>query len=172
MSSPLTFPSEELHDSLSRYVAEHFPSSAGLGVFPQPDQTIAVVIVDSKYSASNYWNGRWRSWYLLDTSNTPCSVNGSVELDVHYFEDGNVRLTTRKEVGFTVKDAADVVDVVTQIAKRESEYQEEVNRALVGLNEGAFKALRRQLPVTRAKMNWGSALGNYRLGKDISGARE
>ncbi|VVT54650.1 uncharacterized protein SAPINGB_P004182 [Magnusiomyces paraingens] len=159
---------DDLHDSVSRYVAEHFPSSSGFGVFPQPDQTIAIVIVDSKYSAANYWNGRWRSWYLLDPASG--SISGSVELDIHYFEDGNVRLTTRKEIGFTVADAKDPPAVVAQIANYESEYQEELNRALVGLNEGPFKALRRQLPVTRSKMNWGSALGNYRLGKDIGGA--
>lgn len=61
------------------------------------------------------------------------------------------------------------VEVISKIAAVESQYQEDVNDSFVNLNEGSFKALRRQLPVTRAKMNWGTAMGNYRLGKDIGG---
>lgn len=90
-------------------------------------------------------------------------ISGSIEIDVHYFEDGNVRLKTRKEIG--VVDAKSPLIVVNRIAQAESKYQEDVNRAFVGLNENEFKALRRQLPVTRSKMNWGKAIGTYRLGK-------
>lgn len=160
-----------LHKSLSKYVTEHYPSSYGFGVFPQPDNTIAVVIVDSKYSPSNFWNGRWRSWYLFDPSSG--RVSGSIELDIHYFEDGNVRMKTRKEIGIVTdeqnsnNDEKIAVDLVAKIAAAEAKYQEEVNHSFVGLNEGPFKALRRQLPVTRSKMNWGKAMGNYRLGKGM-----
>ncbi|KAF5126724.1 hypothetical protein DV495_003278 [Geotrichum candidum] len=140
---------------------EHYPSEVGFGVFPQPDSTIAIVIVDSRYSPQNFWNGRWRSWYLLDPASG--RISGSIEIDVHYFEDGNVRLKTRKEIG--VVDAKSPLVVVNRIAQAESKYQEDVNRAFVGLNENEFKALRRQLPVTRSKMNWGKAIGTYRLGK-------
>lgn len=153
--------SDSLHSSLSQYIQEHYPSEVGFGVFPQPDSTIAIVIVDSRYSPQNFWNGRWRSWYLLDPASG--RISGSIEIDVHYFEDGNVRLKTRKEIG--VVDAKSPLIVVNRIAQAESKYQEDVNRAFVGLNENEFKALRRQLPVTRSKMNWGKAIGTYRLGK-------
>lgn len=152
---------------MNKYVDEHFPSTSGFGVFPQPDETIAVVIVDSKYSPKNYWNGRWRSWYLLDPNSG--RVSGSIEVDVHYFEDGNVRLKTRKEIGIVLPSNAanDPLELVAKIATAESKYQDEVNHSFINLNEGSFKALRRQLPVTRSKMNWGQALGNYRLGKGM-----
>lgn len=84
---------------------------------------------------------------------------------MHYFEDGNVRLKTRKEVG--IVDAKEPLLVINKIAMAESKYQEGVNLAFIGLNEGSFKALRRQLPVTRSKMNWGKSIGNYRLGKGM-----
>lgn len=140
---------------------EHYPSEVGFGVFPQVDSTIAIVIVDSRYSPNNYWNGRWRSWYLLEPSSG--RISGSIEIDVHYFEDGNVRLKTLKEVG--IIDATEPLLVINKIANAETKYQEDVNHAFIGLNEGSFKALRRQLPVTRSKMNWGKSIGNYRLGK-------
>lgn len=165
-SSDTDYDIDSLHSSLSQYIQEHYPSEVGFGVFPQPDSTIAIVIVDSRYSPQNFWNGRWRSWYLLDPASG--RISGSIEIDVHYFEDGNVRLKTRKEIG--VVDAKSPLVVVNRIAQAESKYQEDVNRAFVGLNENEFKALRRQLPVTRSKMNWGKAIGTYRLGKDIGGA--
>lgn len=173
MCLSLTFSSESLHSCLGKYTNQHFPSTSCYGVFPQPDSTVAIVIVDSKYSPRNFWNGRWRSWYLLDPASG--RISGSIEVDVHYFEDGNVRLKTRKEVGIVLPSSSssgsekEAVEVVSKIAAAESQYQEDINRSFVNLNEGSFKALRRQLPVTRAKMNWGNAMGNYRLGKDIGG---
>lgn len=62
------------------------------------------------------------------------------------------------------------MDVVKAIATAERKYQEELNRGLAALNEGAFKGLRRQLPVTRQKMDW-EKVSSYRVGQDIGGSR-
>lgn len=151
----------EISSAVSNYVAEHYPSESGYGVFPQKDGTVAIVLVDSRYNPSNFWNGRWRSHYIVDGN----SLKGKIQLDIHYFEDGNVRLKTAKEV------TGSAGNVAAEIATLEKKYQDELNKTLVGLNEGAFKGLRRQLPVTRSKMTWGKAIGNYRLGKDIAGEK-
>jgi capping protein alpha len=50
----------------------------------------------------------------------------------------------------------------------EKGYQEELNKAFVAMNEQSFKALRRQLPVTRQKVEW-EKVGGYRLGSDLRG---
>jgi capping protein alpha len=84
---------------------------------------------------------------------------------VHYYEDGNVRLLTNKKVEENVK--GDVAHVVAQVERK---YQEELNRGFSGLSEGAFRGLRRQLPVTRVKVDW-EKVGGYRLGQDIAGGR-
>ena len=47
-------------------------------------------------------------------------------------------------------------------------YQEDLNREFVRMNESSFKALRRQLPVTRQKIEW-EKVGGYRLGSDLRG---
>ena len=49
-----------------------------------------------------------------------------------------------------------------QIAAVEKRYQEELNRGFVALSEGSFKSLRRQLPVTRQKVEW-EKVGGYRV---------
>jgi hypothetical protein len=79
---------------------------------------------------------------------------------VHYYEDGNVRMSTSKSVEVASASGADAV--VREIAKAENKFQEELNRAFVQLAEGSFKGLRRQLPVTRQRVEW-EKIGGYRV---------
>jgi capping protein (actin filament) muscle Z-line, alpha len=73
-------------------------------------------------------------------------------VDVHYYEDGNVRLLTNKDV--TASGGSSAAEVIKAVAIAERKYQEELNRGFTGLSEGAFKGLRRNLPVSRSKMAW------------------
>ncbi|KAI7338981.1 F-actin-capping protein subunit alpha [Hortaea werneckii] len=168
-SQPIDSPNADLVRSLQQAFktasAEHFPSST-IGIYPTSN-TITLVLVANKYSPQNFWNGRWRSTYTFDPSSS--SLSGNVKIDVHYYEDGNVRMNTTKkvEVG-NVSGGAEAV--VKEIAKAENKFQEELNRAFTTLAEGSFKGLRRQLPVTRQRMEWEKHQG-YRLGQDIGGGR-
>lgn len=145
--------------AFSAAASEHFPSST-VGVYPtDSDSTIAIVLVANKYSPQNFWNGRWRSTYLFDPSSN--ALSGSVKVDVHYYEDGNVRMSTNKKV--EVSSGTGSADgIVREIAKAENKFQEELNRAFGALAEGSFKALRRQLPVTRQRVEW-EKIGGYRV---------
>lgn len=135
-----------LQKSFSSATTEHFPSST-VGIFPiNSDSAIAILLVASKYSPQNFWNGRWRSTYTLDPSSN--SVSGTIKVDVHYYEDGNVRMSTSKKVECSA-NSADAI--VREIAKVENKFQEELNRGFTSLAEGSFKGLRRQLPVTRQR---------------------
>ena len=81
---------------------------------------------------------------------------------MHYYEDGNVRLTTTKPVSISLSSSPSAGEIVRQIAVVEKKYQEELNRGFAALSEGSFKALRRQLPVTRQKVEW-EKIGTYRV---------
>lgn len=109
-------------------------------------------------------NGRWRSLYLYDPSSE--TLEGSVKVDVHYYEDGNVRLLTSRPTHTGVSGTG--AGIVKEISNSEKKYQEELNRGFTSLSEGAFKGLRRQLPVTRQKIEW-DKITSYRLGQDIGG---
>lgn len=154
---------QELNAKLKVYVSQHFPSHCAYGAYEQEDGSTVIVIVDNKYSPSNFWSGRWRSIYTIAPGSS--SAQAEIYLDMHYYEDGNVRVKGANAFEIPVSN---VGDIVTQISKAETLYQTNVNRTFVGLNEGQFKSLRRQLPVTRSKMMWGKAIGNYRLGKDLA----
>ncbi|RYO98803.1 hypothetical protein DL764_006991 [Monosporascus ibericus] len=151
--------------SLSTYVKEHF-SNGCYGAYPvEKDSKVAIVIVANKYSPNNYWNGRWRSHYIFDPSSG--TLEGSIKVDVHYYEDGNVRLLTNKTVNASVPSGTGA-GIVKEIGAAEKKYQEELNRGFTSLSEGAFKGLRRQLPVTRQKIEW-DKVASYRVGQDIGG---
>ena len=81
-------------------------------------------------------------------------------MDVHYYEDGNVRMNTSKKV--EVAGGASAEGVVRAIVKAENEFQEQLNRSFTALAEGSFKGLRRQLPVTRQRVEW-EKIGGYRV---------
>ena len=160
----LTVHSKALVNALGPHVSEHYPSLPAYGVYPSSDDTtVALVITGSKYSPSNYWNGRWRSIYTFDPSTS--TLTGELKVDVHYYEDGNVRLLTTHAVDVGVPGGS-ATEVVKAIAKKEKEYQEKLNDAFGLLSEGAFKSLRRQLPITRQKVDW-DKIGSYRLGQQV-----
>ncbi|SPO04913.1 probable F-actin-capping protein subunit alpha [Cephalotrichum gorgonifer] len=151
--------------ALSTYVKDHY-QNASYGAYPiEHDSKVAIVIVANKYSPNNFWNGRWRSLYIFDPSSG--SLEGSIKIDVHYYEDGNVRLLTDRSYTASVPSGSGS-GIAKEISVIEKKYQEEVNRAFTGLSEGAFKSLRRQLPVTRQKIEW-EKITSYRLGQDIGG---
>ncbi|KAI6249147.1 F-actin-capping protein subunit alpha [Erysiphe necator] len=149
--------------NLAPYIEEHYPD-ASFGVYPiQDDTEIAIAIVANKYSPKNLWNGRWRSLYKFSPSSL--TLNGYIKVDVHYYENGNVRLLTTKPISRSLSSSTGAA-VVREISSLEKKYQEDLNESFYNLSEGAFKGLRRQLPVTRQKVEWDKIAG-YRLGHDI-----
>ncbi|CZS92796.1 probable actin-capping protein alpha-2 chain [Rhynchosporium agropyri] len=156
---------KSLSKSLATHVKEHY-QNASYGVYPiEDDSKVAILVVANKYSPNNFWNGRWRSLYIFDISSS--SLSGAIKIDVHYYEDGNVRLLTTKPISTSISSAS-ASTIVREITVAEKKYQEEVNKGFNNLSEGAFKGLRRQLPITRQKIEWDKIAG-YRLGQDIGG---
>lgn len=164
-----------LQKSLSTHAGEHYPNST-IAIFPtSSDSTLVLLLVANKYSPSNFWNGRFRTTYHFTP--TTASLSGTLKCDVHYYEDGNVRLTTSKTLASTAvssspsaSSSAMAIAITKTIAATEHKYHDELNRGFTKLSEGEFKALRRQLPVTRQKVEW-EKIGGYRLGQDIGGGR-
>ncbi|KAL9112098.1 MAG: hypothetical protein Q9227_003475 [Pyrenula ochraceoflavens] len=172
-SHPHTNLLPSLLTALTTYTRDHYPASS-CAVLPSstssPD-SLTLLIAANKYSPANFWNGRSLSTYTYTPSTK--SLTGTVSYTIHYYEDGNVWLTTNKTLPSQTVSGGSSADegagaVVDVMAKAEKGYQEEVNRAFVRLNEESFKKLRRQLPVTRQKVEW-EKVGGYRLGSDLHG---
>ncbi|KAJ5729515.1 F-actin-capping protein subunit alpha [Penicillium malachiteum] len=160
---------KSLLKSLGNHAREHY-SNCSYGVYPiEDDSAVAILLVANRYSPNNFWNGRFRAIYQVPVSSSSTTVTGKIHVDVHYYEDGNVSLNTTKPINLSVSSVS-AESIISRIAGAERDYQEELNRAFVTMAEGAFKGLRRQLPITRQKVEW-EKVGGYRLGQDISGGK-
>lgn len=158
-------PRTSLSKTLATHAREHYPSSTH-ALFPT-NSSVAIILVSNKYSPSNFWNGRLRTTYLYHPATT--TLTGTLKCDVHYYEDGNVRLLTTKTLPPSTINAS-ASEIMKMVAKVEKGWQEELNRGFSRLSEGEFKSLRRQLPVTRQKVEW-EKVTSYRAGKEIGGGR-
>ena len=152
----------DLYDELSKYVSNFFPDTAVFNVFkiPESDQ-YAIIVVSNKKSLGDFWTGYWLSEYVYDVDGD--TISGEVSVDAHYFEDGNVRFKSTASL-----ESAQTDSPIVSIKQFENEFEKNLINKFQYMNETQFKGLRRRLPVTRAKINWGQGIGNYRLGRDAA----
>jgi len=113
-------------------------------------RTFTLAIVGNRYNPANFWTGRWRSLYTVDLERG--TVEGTIALQTHYFEAGNVQLATRKAI--RIDGAATAKDAVKRIGAAEKAYQLALNEAYADMTERSFKELRRALPVHKQKIDW------------------
>ncbi|CDO95963.1 unnamed protein product [Kluyveromyces dobzhanskii CBS 2104] len=152
----------KLADQLSTYVSKFFPDTAAYNVFKIPDSDkLTVVIVSNKKSLGDFWTGYWLSEYIYDVKEG--TITGDISVDAHYFEDGNVRFKSSAALKPTNTDSP-----VVDIKQFEKQFENNLIEKFQYMNATQFKGLRRRLPVTRAKINWGQGIGNYRLGRDAA----
>ncbi|KAJ3972994.1 F-actin-capping protein subunit alpha [Lentinula raphanica] len=139
-----------------------------------PNQYI-LQIVANKYNPTNFWSGRWRSEYIIDLNDH--SVNGSILVNVHYYEQGNVQLSTTHSISIMLPPAIVTASpesagtkILALIETEEGSYQKSLNDTYHEMSEKTFKSLRRALPMTRSKLDWDKVLG-YKLGAELSSSK-
>lgn len=171
---------KELESAISTYTSQHYPAGVS-SISTQIDddatadsQEYMILIEDHEFQPQNRWNGKWRSEWMLSVEDTKVSLRGGTKVHVHYYEDSNVQLVTKRMFDEVVLDdcnrnsssEAIAEKVVSLIKKSESKYQQALRDNYVTMNDTTFKALRRALPINKQRFNW-EQIAQFRIGKEI-----
>jgi len=142
------------------YVQQHYPHGATT-VYGKDGQ-ITIAIASARFNPHNFWNGRWRAVWTYSSG----ELVGHFKIVVHYYEDGNVQLTTdtTQKVSIQESGGADGIAnaALKAIAKAEQAYQQALDTSYATMGDTTFKALRRNLPITRQKIDW-NKIKNYKV---------
>lgn len=150
---------DDLVELLQQYGDDHYPSTYAYTIIPKEEKCY-ILIIGQRLNQQNYYTGQWTGIYEVNGS----ELNGLVKVDIHYYEDGNVRLNFEESGKKAItKSASSIINGINGI---ENQMTLKIVENFSELNQKYFKNLRRLLPVTRSKIHWGNAIGNYRLGSD------
>ncbi|KAF9778669.1 F-actin-capping protein subunit alpha [Thelephora terrestris] len=165
-----------LEASVHAYLSSHFSDGTAAVFSYQGSPTVFIIqIIANKYNPSNFWSGRWRSEYEVNLESR--LMQGSIAVNVHYYEQGNVQLSANHEVSLPLpptilqsSPTPSAAKVLALVESEEGEYQISLTETYQGMSEKTYKSLRRALPMTRSKMDWDKVLG-YKLGAELSAGK-
>ncbi|RMX63413.1 hypothetical protein KXD40_006660 [Peronospora effusa] len=129
---------------------------------------LVVNLCTERVNLRNFWGGRWKSRWEVDLTANPSIVMGTIELHVHYFENGNLQLQSIKDVKeeITVQRPGGLGDAILGVMKEaEDNLQTNLEDMYINMSEETFKEMRRVMPVTQTKMEW--SLHAHRTAKDL-----
>ncbi|XP_033098718.1 F-actin-capping protein subunit alpha-1-like [Anneissia japonica] len=162
-----------LETAFRTYIQAHYQNGVCTvyGESSGSDIVLTVCLEHHLFQPFNFWNGRWRSQWSVkfNPSKGSGEAKGLFKAQVHYYEDGNVQLVSHKEVKkeLVVTDPVGTAkECVKIIEQEETFYQKSLSENYIQMSDTTFKALRRQLPVTRTKIDWNKIAG-YKIGQAL-----
>ncbi|KDO25914.1 hypothetical protein SPRG_08855 [Saprolegnia parasitica CBS 223.65] len=155
-----------VHQALDDYAFTQFANQGAVAVYATSPNELAIVLSTERVNLRNYWSGRWKSQWTLNLETR--ALTGTIDLHVHYYEDGNLQLQSHKttEKTLTFHDASTVGAAVVQVIRDEEHViHSNLEDMYINMSEETFKEMRRVMPVTQTKMEW--SIHAHRTAKDL-----
>eukprot|EP00555_Chaetoceros_dichaeta_P013448 CAMPEP_0198256646 /NCGR_PEP_ID=MMETSP1447-20131203/6515_1 /TAXON_ID=420782 /ORGANISM="Chaetoceros dichaeta, Strain CCMP1751" /LENGTH=297 /DNA_ID=CAMNT_0043943341 /DNA_START=38 /DNA_END=931 /DNA_ORIENTATION=- len=138
--------------------------------------TFIILLYAERIQLPQYHAGSWLARYTITLSpNLKRTMDGTVLLHAHTFENGNVQMTSKTTLGPITVDPPPLSSTSTSTAAHgivetiqaweEDHVVTPLREAYDSLGSGVLKKLRRVMPVTRTKFDWNVA--SHRLHKGI-----
>eukprot|EP00998_Keelungia_sp_KM082_P005691 NODE_1996_length_1164_cov_68.868852_g1979_i0.p2 GENE.NODE_1996_length_1164_cov_68.868852_g1979_i0~~NODE_1996_length_1164_cov_68.868852_g1979_i0.p2 ORF type:complete len:322 (+),score=135.37 NODE_1996_length_1164_cov_68.868852_g1979_i0:97-966(+) len=156
----------EYRVALEKQIAEYLSlnyvdNKVASAVYGSDDGTLTVCLSAKNSKLSSFWTGTWKSVFQVNVSaQGSAQLTGTIKVNVHYYEDGNVQLNTdiTRESTVKVSDAAATAKAIERaIGDIEHQFQENLGEIYIQMHSTTFKSMRRFLPVSGVKMNWNTA---------------
>lgn len=120
-----------------------------------PEFLIHIAMTAKNINFKNFYGGEWLSEWKLDSKST---LEGTVKINAHYFEDGNVQLKLNKTFSYPMELKGDPDEGCKKILEKIRISEDQILVGLDTLYESlptqVFKTMRKALPVTNTKMDW------------------
>lgn len=148
-----------IESAIKKYMEEFYMNEKeNACVVYDKDGEIIICITAKRVSLGNFWSGGWKSVYTIDVTKggigkLKCHVN----VNVHYFEEGNVQLNSKYDEEDDIHLGDPKVageEIVATIKKMETRFQKNMEDMYLNMHTQTFKAMRRFLPITKNKMDW------------------
>jgi len=126
----------------------------------------------SVFKSSAFYNGRWASsWTVKFMPGKASELTGTLKCNIHYFESGNVQLSTsvtKTKKGIPAPNPTSLAEnICGTIASLETDFQNQLELLFDNMGNTTFKACRRALPIDGRKIRWPMIL-SYKLGADLT----
>jgi capping protein alpha len=156
-----------------KYVDDYFQDTGCCAVYGAKNggqHVINFVVTSARFNPDNFWNGRWRStWVISFTPGGQATLSGTIQLNVHYYEEGNVQLVsnTVKNHNVSAQNPEQFgKDAVAAIQKIEGDFHNSLDANYDAMSSTTFKALRRPLPIFKQLIKWEN-LAQYEQGSQL-----
>ena len=138
-----------IQEKIDAYLLQHF-SETGQGRVFQNEEQIFIFISCASVNLRNMWTGEWiGDWKVVEGR-----VSGKININAHYFEEGNLQLSQNREVEKEIKGSSEETwaeEIVKTIKEVDTAVQTGMYEVYDNLPQNAFKPMRRTMPVTHVK---------------------
>lgn len=149
----------ELELALKGYMDKYFkPEVTKTNVYYDQENGKHVILISAhNFNTRNCWSGEWiSSWELHGNGD----LKGNIKTNTYYYESGNVQFNMKNDFNLKVsatENKARAAEVIKCIESTENAVHLDLDKIYEQFSDNYIKPLRKNIPVTKTKMNWSIA---------------